>query len=336
MQLAAILDRFPRVSVAHVPTPVEPLVRLGAELGHDILVKRDDCTGFGFGGNKVRQLEFYFGQALAERADTVLITGAVQSNYARTAAAFAAHFGMECHIQMEERVPRVKALYRENGNVLLSKLMGAHLHGFPEGEDEARADKALADLADTLRAKGKMPFQIPLGAEHPPLGSLGYVAAAIELSRQLPDLPKIDEIILPSGSSLTHVGLLFGLRALGIDTPVRGICVRRNAGLQQTRVTRRALDLAAMLDVPPLITHDDILLSDQVLGDGYGRLSPTVSEAISLTARTEGLFLDPVYSGKAMAGMIGLAKDARRQGKRVLFWHTGGSPALFAYGDLLN
>jgi len=335
MVIKTNLKRYARVKVAHVPTRIEPLANLGRALSIDLFVKRDDCTGFGFGGNKVRQLEFYFGQALVEGADTILITGAVQSNYARTAAAFAARFGMACHIQQEERVPSPSELYRQNGNVLLSNLTGAHTSSFPQGEDETAADLALQTLADKLRGEGKSPFIIPLGADHAPLGSLGYIDAALELASQLDRLPEIDEIILPTGSSLTHVGLLFGLRAIGIDIPVRGICVRRDATSQRARITQRLDDLARLLNVENPVTDNDILLDDSPLAPGYGQMNPAVAEAISLAATTEGLFLDPVYSGKAMAGLIALARQGQLAKKTVLFWHTGGLPALFGYADQL-
>ncbi len=169
--LEAALARFPRVAVTHAPTPVETLANLGADLGLSLMVKRDDCTGFGLGGNKVRQLEFYIGAAQAQNADTVLITGALQSNFARTAAALAGRFSMDCHIQLEERVADVSALYRDNGNVLLDRLIGASLHSFPEGENEAAADAAVQAIAAELRGAGRRPYVIPLAASNWPANS---------------------------------------------------------------------------------------------------------------------------------------------------------------------
>jgi len=250
------LNRFPRVPMTHAPTPLEPMPNLGRDLGLSLLVKRDDCTGIGFGGNKVRQLEYYLGAAQAENADTILITGAIQSNFVRTAAAMAGRLGMACHIQLEERVAGVSDVYRESGNVLLDHLLGARLHAFPEGENEAGADAALQALAGRLRDEGARPYVIPLGAGHPPLGSLGYVDAAIEIAAQLDATEPIDEIIIASGSANTHAGLLFGLRALGRSIPVRGICVRREAGLQTGRVAQRVADIGALLDLP--VSFSDI------------------------------------------------------------------------------
>jgi len=330
------LNRFPRVPMTHAPTPLEPMPNLGRDLGLSLLVKRDDCTGIGFGGNKVRQLEYYLGAAQAENADTILITGAIQSNFVRTAAAMAGRLGMACHIQLEERVTGVSNVYRESGNVLLDHLLGATLHSFPEGENEAGADAALQALAGRLRDEGARPYVIPLGAGHPPLGSLGYVDAAIEIAAQLAATAPIDEIIIASGSANTHAGLLFGLRALGLSIPVRGICVRREAGLQTSRVAQRVADIGALLRLPVSFNDDDFQLFDGPLAPGYGQLNDATIDAIKRTARREGLFLDPVYTGKVMAGLIELAGAGGLAGQRVVFWHTGGTPALFGYADQLG
>jgi D-cysteine desulfhydrase/L-cysteate sulfo-lyase len=335
-ELIAAVVRYPREAVAHVPTPIETLSNLGTDLGISLSVKRDDMTGAAFGGNKVRQLEFYFGAALEDGADTVLITGAVQSNFTRTTAAIARRLDMDCHIQLESRVPGVSNLYRDNGNVLLDRLLGATIHPFPEGEDEAAADASLRAIAEELTAEGRHPYIIPLGVEHPPLGALGYVLAAAELVDQLDEADPIDEIVIASGSSLTHIGLLFGLRALGMDTTVRGICVRRRAQAQAERVVGRLRDLEELLNMRVAIEPGDVNLFDGMLSPGYGRLNAATTDAIVRTARREGLFLDPTYTGKAMAGLIRLAETGRLAGDRVLFWHTGGQPALFGYADQLT
>ena len=333
--LNAKLGQFPRALAAHVPTPLEPLENLGAKLGVSLFVKRDDCTGFAFGGNKVRQLEYYIGEARAERADTVLITGAIQSNFVRTAAAMARRFGMDCHVQLEERVSGASELYRTNGNVLLDRLLGATITTFPVGEDESGADKALYALADTLRAEGKRPYVITLGTDHPPLGALGYITAALELVEQIKDQDPFDEIIVGSGSASTHSGLLFGLRAIGNSTPVQGICVRRAASLQKPRVEGRVRDIDALLGMKDTVSDDDVRVFDGSLAPGYGKLNDITHRAIREAAQCEGLFLDPTYSGKVMAGLMMLAEGGSLAGKRVLFWHTGGQPGLFAYADQL-
>lgn len=331
--LQVVLDKYPRVQAGQTPTPIEALANLGKHLGLQVSVKRDDCTGVAFGGNKVRQLEFYLGEALARHADTILITGAVQSNFVRTTAAMAARLNLKCHVQLEQRVSNTSAAYHSNGNVLLNKLFGATVHHFSGAEDEAGADNALELLADDLRSQGATPYTIHLGTAYPPTGALGYVAGALELSQQLPTIEQVDEIVVCSGSALTHIGILVGLRVLGIDTPVQGICVRRNAQQQTARVTQRVAELIAMLDTPLTIPASDIRLDDAVLAPGYGQLNRATADAIKQAATLEGLLLDPAYTGKGMAGLIRQAD--RNRGKHVLFWHTGGQPALFAYIDQL-
>lgn len=334
--LSEALARFPRVDVAHTPTPLDVAGNLGNHLGLHLHVKRDDCTGFGFGGNKVRQLEYYFGAALRDKADTVLITGAVQSNYARTTAAMAGRFNMECHLQLEERVADAPDLYRKSGNVLLDHLLGAHLHSFPDGEDEAGADRSLKALAERLKAEGKRPYIIPLGPDNPPLGALGYVRCAMELVRQVKDRNlEVDQIVVPSGSAFTHAGLLFGLRAIDCRIPVLGMCVRRNASLQQKRVADRTRQVGTLLELSTPILDEDVAVFDGALAPGYGKLNPLTHEAVRLAARTEGLFMDPVYTGKAMAGLMAAKSAGLLAGDKVVFIHTGGQPGLFAYGDEL-
>lgn len=331
----AALARFPRVRVGHLPTPVEPLPRLGAAHGLDLWVKRDDCTGFAFGGNKVRQLEFYLGAARDADADTILITSAVQSNFMRTAAAMARRFGMDAVLQLEDRVPDVDDLYRRNGNVLLDRLVGASFESYPEGEDEAGADAAVEATAARLRAEGRRPYVIPLGAGHAPLGALGYVDAALELADQAETVGPIGEIVVGSGSALTHAGILVGLRAIGLATPVLGVCVRRDAAAQGARVASRAAALENLLGLPHRVETGDVRMHDGALAPGYGRLNPATRAAIRETAESEGLFLDPVYTGKVMAGLFQRADAGLTADGKVVFWHTGGQPALFAYGDRL-
>jgi len=326
--LKQVLAGFPRAQAAHTPTPLEPLARLGAAHGIDLWVKRDDLTGVAFGGNKARQLEYYFGEALAAGADCVLLTSAVQSNFMRMTAAFARRFGLEPYLQLEERVADAGALYHENGNLLLDRILGAELSSYPEGEDEAGADAAVAARAEALKRSGRKPYVIPLAASSKPLGALGYVDAAIELAESGP--LAFDEIVVASGSALTHAGLLTGLRALGLETPVLGACVRRGAEAQSQRVLQRCRDLEALLGLPASVAPEDVRLDDRALAPGYGRLNAATRAAILDTARQEGLFLDPVYTGKAMATL--LANAERLRGKRALLWHTGGQPALFAYG----
>ncbi len=332
------LADFPRVQLAHTPTAFESLPNLTRQLGGPkLFVKRDDCTGLAMGGNKARQLEYYFGEAMAENADTMLITGAVQSNFLRMTAAAAAKLGLRCEIQHEDRVPGMNAEYHSSGNVLLDHLFGCTIHTFPEGENERAADAALEELADRIRADGGKPYIIHLSQEHPPIGALGYVDAAREILQQTAQTgTKIDLIVVPSGSALTHVGTLVGLRLLGSALPVLGICVRRDQEQQAQRVLRRAHETAELLGKPGLIKPEDVWVSDCVLAPGYGRINEQTTEAILLAARSEGLLLDPVYSGKTLAGLISLTRDNTiKQNWNVLFVHTGGTPALFGYQSVL-
>ena len=327
------LYQLPRVHLCHAPTPLEAMPNLSAGFQRVALfVKRDDCTGLAFGGNKVRQLEFYLGEAQSVGADTILITGAVQSNFVRLAAAGARKLGMDCHIQLEERVPRKDSAYCNSGNVLLDRILGATIYTYSEGEDEQGADGRLNEIAGELRSQGRRPYIIRLAPGHKPLGALGYVVAAQEILHQLEDLDfSLDEIVVPSGSGHTHAGLLFGLRAFGCNVRVTGICVRRAAAAQKQRIQSRCDEIAELLGVASAVGDDDIALIDKFLPPGYGRLNQATVRAIELAARTEGLILDPVYSGRTMAGFVDRAAEASA-GSSLLFIHTGGTPAVFAYG----
>ena len=327
-------DKFPRAELAIVPTPMEAMPNLSNFLdGPNLFVKRDDLTGLAMGGNKARQIEFYFGEAIAKKADVILITGAIQSNFIRSAAAATAKLGMDCHVQLEERVPNVDQTYRASGNVLLDKLFGATIYSYPDGEDEAGADRNINEIADGLKKKGKTPYIIPLSPGHPPLGAMGYIVAAQEILEQLKQSgQQIDEIVVASGSTSTHAGLLYGLRALGSRLRIAGICVRRSKEQQAPRVLARCTELSKLLGTSEYVKADDIILNDVPLAPGYGQLNPLTIEAIKLAASTEGLLLDPVYTGKVMAGMIDRVRgNVYAKNANILFLHTGGQPALFAY-----
>lgn len=327
------LDELPRTRLMSTETPLEAMPNMAARLGSaHLYVKRDDLTGLAFGGNKVRQLEFYIGEAVAEEADTILITGAVQSNFVRLAAASARVKGMACHIQLEERVPKNDPTYRNSGNVLIDKILGATLHTYPHGEDEAGADANLAEIAHGLEAEGRRPYIIHLSPGHAPLGALGYVDAARELFAQCKASGiELDEVVVASGSGHTHGGLLFGLRALGHGARVTGICVRRDADKQLQRITRRCQEIADLLEMEnPVVPQDDIILDDSYLAPGYGQLNDDVVAAMRLAAETEGLITDPVYTAKTMCGFIERARSAS-DGQSIIFVHTGGTPALFGY-----
>lgn len=333
-RIDTLLSAFPRASLLSQPTPLERLDRLSQELDIDLWIKRDDLTGLSFGGNKTRQLEFYIGAARAAEADTILITGAVQSNFARTAAAAAAKYGMKAVLQREERVPGMDSLYYSNGNVFLSDILGADAMSYPEGEDEAGADAALGARAEQLHAAGRRPYIIPLGLGHPPLGALGYVQGGVELASQIGGF---DAAVVPSGSGATHGGFLTGVRLAGLTAPVFGICVRRDAGAQKARLEQVTAELARLMHIPRPFASDDILTWDGALAPGYGRAGPATREALQRMAAAEGILLDPVYSAKTFAGLLGLlAEGTIRKGQKVLLLHTGGLPALFAYQNELG
>ena len=324
------------MALAHRPTPLEPMPNLSQAVGVEgLFVKRDDCTGLAMGGNKARQLEFYFGEALAADASVILITGAVQSNYARCTAAAAAKLGLRCVIQLEDRVHGMAPEYHLSGNVLLDRLFGAEIHTFPEGEDESGADRSLDTLAEELTARGERPYVIHLSTDHRPLGALGYVEAASELLDQASDMGiDFTSVVVASGSAQTHAGLLVGLRALGRgEVQVHGICVRRHAEAQGKRVLTCAQAVVELLGFSSLLSPEDVNVTDRHLGAGYGQTTPESEEAILLAARQEGLLIDPVYTGKALAGMLALARDGAFEGRAAIFLHTGGTPALFGYGS---
>lgn len=328
------LQSFPRVSAFDGTTDIEYLNNLSAITKPvQLYVKRDDCNNLAFGGNKVRQVEYYFGDALAQGADTILITGAIQSNFVRTVAALAAKIGMHCHVQLESRVANDAACYHSSGNVLLDRLFGATIHYYDQGEDEHGADVRLYEIADELKSTGRRPYVIPLSPGHQPFGALGYVRAAVELKTQLVKQNlEVDEIFVASGSGSTHAGLLFGLRALGMTPRVVGVCVRRSGRLQQERIRNRCQEIADMLECDSKVMEDDIIVEDGYFEPGYGQARPEVWDSIILAARKEALILDPTYSGKTMAAFLGRAR-AQCEPSTMLFIHTGGSPGIFGHQD---
>lgn len=325
---------FSRTPLVSAATPIDPLPRLSATLGIDLHIKRDDMAGTPMGGNKSRQLEYYLGAAQAAAAETVLITGAVQSNFVRTAAACAAKLGMKTIVQLEARVPHVDALYAANGNVLLSRLLGAEILHYPLGEDEAGADAALRARAAQEERAGRKAYVIPLALGNPPLGALGYMRAADEILAQDAGF---DVVVVASGSGLTHAGLLQGLRLAGHGARVIGSCVRRDAAQQHTRLRHVLAALARLTGAASPVPDADITLWDAALEPGYGRLGPAAANAMVMMAQTEGIVLDPVYTAKAFAAIPALiARGDIAAGSRVLFIHTGGLAALFAYQSALE
>ena len=323
----------PKRNILSGPTPLERADELSKHLEIDLHIKRDDLAGPSFGGNKARQLEYYFGEALSQDADTILITGAVQSNFTRTAVAVARSLGLEAVVQFEDRVKNGSVQYRHSGNVLLSRLMGAEIEFYPNGEDEAGADAALDARANALRAAGRRPYIIHLSETYPPLGALGYVDAATEILGQCDDF---DIFVVASGSGATHAGLLAGLRGGGSQARVIGSCVRRAAELQGPRIERVLKRLGTLYPAANDVTAEDVWVWDGALAPGYGQIGDRSLEAIRMMASTQGLFLDPVYTAKSFAAMPSLAASGDiPKGSKVCFVHTGGLAALYAYEDQL-
>ena len=325
---------YPRASLGHFPTPLEALTRLSTEAGSQkpLWVKRDDCTGLAFGGNKVRQLEFYFGDALAQGATLALITGAVQSNFVRTAAASAAKLGLKCLVQLEERVAGKNETYSTSGNVLLNHLLGARVEYFPVGEDEHGADAALEQHAAHARAAGEVPYVIHLSEQPGPLGTLGYVVAVEELVSQAASMGlELSQVVVASGSAVTHAGVLVGLRALGCDdVRVVGACVRREADAQRARVMRVAQRTEELIGHSGVVRECDVVVDDTFLDPGYGHMNAPTRATLLSAARTEALLVDPVYTAKSLACALEWVKRDDVSGDTV-FMHTGGTPALFGY-----
>ena len=330
-----LLSGFPRVSLAHLPTRLEFLPQLTERLGGpEIWVKRDDCTGLATGGNKTRKLEFSMGEALEQGADTIITVGAVQSNHVRQTAAAAAKLGMRCEVLLEHRVQKPSDLYRNSGNVLLDRILGANLREYDKGTD---FDAAMDEIAGEVRANGGTPYIIPGGASNP-VGALGYVGCAEELLQQCEAQDVVfDHVVLASGSAGTHAGMAVGLRASASDLPILGIGVNVPRDEQEARVYDLAIATADYIDRPGCVSRQDIVADCNYVGPGYGEPTAGMNEAVLMLARTEGLLFDPVYSGKALAGMIDYVREGRfTPGQKIVFLHTGGVAGLFAYADTLD
>lgn len=323
----ASLRQLPRVRLAHLPTPLDAAPRLAAHLGLSSLwVKRDDCTGLGLGGNKIRKLEFDLAAARQAGADCVVCGGVVQSNTARQVAAACAKLGIECHLGiMRGRLQTTESGYEDTGNILLDRLYGAIIHDIAWDEDR---NTRLHALADDLRAAGRQVYLVPYGASDA-LGAMGYVLAAEEIIRDCPD---VAWIVHASGSAGTQAGLVAGLLAFGHAAQVIGIDVDAQAARVRADVCRVGREVARMLGIAERWDDARVEVAAGWSGPAYGVADAATEDAIRVAARCEGLALDPVYSGKGMAGLIGLARHGRfRDGGPVVWIHTGGSPGMFAY-----
>ncbi len=326
------LSRFPRVSLGHMDTPLEPLPRLTKALGGPTLyIKRDDCTGLATGGNKTRKLEFLVADALAQGADTLITQGATQSNHARQTAAAAARVGLKCLILLEDRTGNPDPAYRLSGNVFLDRLMDAPTRTYPGGTD---MNAAMAAVADEVRAAGGKPYVIPGGGSNP-IGALGYVNCAIEILTQAnAQHLRVDHVVHATGSAGTQAGLVAGFQGMRSGIPVLGIGVRAPREAQEANVYKLACATAELLGMPGAVARESVVANTDYVGGGYGVPTPGMVEAVTLMARTEGILLDPVYSGKGLAGLIDLIRKGRfRKDENIVFVHTGGSVGLFGYLD---
>jgi len=307
--------------------------RLSESLGSaSFYIKRDDCTGLATGGNKTRKLEFLVGDAIEQNADMLVTQGAVQSNHVRQTAAAACRQGLKCHALLERRVPNAGEAYEKTGNVLLDTLFGATLE-FRESGLDMNAE-ALA-VVERLRAEGHRPYFIPGGGSNE-IGALGYVSCAQEIAQQSESMGvTYDWLVMATGSTGTQAGLVAGFHATDYALPVMGVSVRQKRDVQIKAVHGLTERVLKKIGVDG-ISVSKILVDDGYVGEGYGIPAPSTLDAVSQAAKLEGILLDPVYSAKGFAGLIGMAKaDFFKPTDNVLFLHTGGSVALFAYEAML-
>ncbi|KAF0112143.1 MAG: D-cysteine desulfhydrase [Chloroflexi bacterium] len=318
---------IPRTLFAHLPTPIEALPHLTTLLGGpQLLIKRDDLTGLAFGGNKARKLEFVLAEAQANGAKTLVTVGDIQSNHCRQTAAIAAKFGFKCILVLSGTEPDLA-----NGNLLLDHLLGAEIV-WTVREERANTLKTVFQQA---WENGERPYLIPLGASNP-VGTFGYVEAIREIVGQKID---VNWIVVASSSGGTQAGMVLGAHLYNWSGKILGICIDHHALELQTTVTHLANEASERIGKDISISSQEILVNDRYLGGGYAVAGEVELEAIRMFAKTEGILLDPVYTGRAAAGMIDLIKNGFfTQEDKVLFWHTGGSPTLFAepYSAQLN
>ena len=329
------IEQFPRAKLSFWPTPIEHLGRLTRCLGGpDIFVKRDDVGSLAMAGNKLRKLEFLLGDALQSGCRTIVTSGALQSNHARLTAAVCAKLGLECHLVLKDEVPDRPPRYHESGNRFLDELLGAKL------EIVRRSDSlsdAVTARSEAMTRQGRKPYVIALGGSTG-IGSLGYVACADEIARQQQELgQQFSYIFLASGSGGTHAGLVVGARSAGLRADLVGVTVSRSVAEQLPIVLGLVQQTTSLLAVPAMDLEHAVRLDDSTYMPGYGLPNAATCEAVRLCAETEGLLLDPVYTGKAMAALISRIRSGGfKASDRILFVHTGGAPALFAYEEIFR
>jgi D-cysteine desulfhydrase len=325
------IESLPRVALAHLPTPVERLDRLTRKLGGpELFIKRDDQTGLALGGNKVRKLEFLVGQALEQGADTLVTVGGAQSNHCRQTAAAAAKVGLQCELILNGKKPDLP-----NGNLLLDELFGARMHWIERSQRAAKLQK----LPEQLRAQGRKPYVIPVGGSNG-IGATGYVVAMLELMEQLrANKLCVDYVVFGTSSGGTQAGMTLGARISGFDGQLIGVSIDKNEPEHleyETEVAQIANECGKYIASSERVMKGQITVRYGYKGEGYGVVGELEREAILLMARLEGIVLDPVYAGRAFGSLVDLIrKGVFKRGETVLFWHTGGAPALFAYAKEL-
>ncbi len=326
------LNQFPKVSLGHLPTPIERLDRLSEHLGGpEIWIKRDDCTGLAFGGNKTRKLEFLLGDARSKGSTDIVTFGALQSNHVRQTIAACAKTGFTCHAILTDIVPHEEAAYRQSGNLLLDRMSTASVNILPS------ADAASAKLKEITASldNDKSAYVIPPGGSSP-MGVLGYIAAAVEIGQQAKELDlTFDAIVSASATGGTQVGLTLGGQQGAHSAPVYGANVyHTDPAAFEERIEKLADDVCESFGVSrqPQFQH-----VHGFVGEGYGLPTPAMKKAVSTTFQLEGVLLDPVYTGKGMAGLFDMCRKRVFTDKdKILFVHTGGSPGLFAYQEAMT
>lgn len=329
------LTSIPRRKYTYGPTPIEYLENLSKLLnGPEIFIKRDDYLGLAGGGNKTRKLEFLVADALKNNADTLITCGAVQSNHCRLTLSAAKKEQLDCHLVLEERVPNSYNPQANGNNFLYNLLNAASKTVVPGGSDMIRE---MEKVAKEVEAKGKKPYIIPMGGSNE-IGAIGYVACADEINSQLRESSMdIDYIITPTGSAGTHAGLLTGMGESNNNIPIVGISVNNKKSVQEENIHKLVKKTADYLNLQKKLEKNSVKVLDNYIGPGYSLPTDGMIEAVKLLAQREGILLDPVYTGKTMAGLIDLIRQGYfRKGEKVLFMHTGGSPALFNYSSLFQ
>ena len=321
---------LPKVDLGFFPTPVARLASLSAVLGGpEIFIKRDDLTGLAFGGNKTRKLEFILGDALTKGCDAVITAGAAQSNHCRQTAAAAAQLQLECHLVLGGTAPEIA-----NGNLLLDNLLGSNIHW----SGDNRKGEDIPKVFDQLKSDGKNPYVVPYGGSNE-FGAYAFLQAMEELELQI-DTNQFSSIVFASSSGGTHAGMMLGKTLLNKGYDLIGIAIDKEemAGMPFDQfIVDLANKTSQYIDANVNFVDQNVNLDQSYVGAGYGVIGDAEKEAISLTAKHEGIFLDPVYTGRAMAGLIDMIRSGKlTKEEKVLFWHTGGAPALFAYANDLN